>query len=477
MKLFTRRRGDAETGRTISLNSHIPDLDATLGKTPLRAFASPREPKKIPRGSRFTWFVLAFCLATPATGQTVAITGGKVVIGDGSAPIENGTVIVSNGRIVAAGQGVAVPAGAQRIDATGKWVTPGIVAGFSRIGLAGVDAVNESNDSSAKDTPFNASLDIAPAINPDVAAIAVNRAAGVTRAVVSPDAGNAIFGGLGAMIDMGADTTPVTRARLFEFVEFGEAGANRAGGSRPALYAAFRNALAEARAYAAGKLREDSQLKPVDAAALVSVVNGQTKLAIHVESATDILAVLDLKKEYPALDLVLVGVTEGWRVASQLAASKVPVIASAVNDLPGSFETIAATQSSVGRMKAAGVNLAIGMIDDDDTRQAMHATQYAGNLVALTRVPGATGLNWNDAFAAITSKPAEVMGLGGDIGSLKAGRRGDVVIWDGDPLEVSSGVEAVWIDGVRQPLETRQTRLRDRYARPQEGNLPKAYDR
>jgi imidazolonepropionase-like amidohydrolase len=416
-------------------------------------------------------------ITTPSFAQSVSITGGTVVIGDGSPPIANGTVIINNGRVTAVGAGIAVQPGSTTIDATGKWVTPGIVAGFSRIGLAGVDAVDESNDSSAKETPFNASLDIAPAINPDVAAIAVNRAAGVTRAVVSPDASNAIFGGQGAVIDMGADVQPITKARAFQFVEFGEAGAARAGGSRPALYAAFRNALAEARDYQAGKLRDDAMLKRPDAAALVAVINGKQKLVIHVESATDILAVLDLKRDYPALDLVLVGVTEGWRVAAQIAAAKVPVIASAVNDLPGSFETIAATQSSIGRMKAAGVNVAIGMIDDDDTRQAMHGAQYAGNLVALTKVPGATGLSWNEAFAAITSKPAEVMGLGGEIGSLKAGRRGDVVIWDGDPLEVTSGVEAVWIDGIKQPLATRQTRLRDRYLKPQEGNLPKAYDR
>ncbi len=416
-------------------------------------------------------------LAAPVSAQSVAITGGTVVIGDGSAPIVNGTVVLSNGRVVAAGQGITIPAGALRVDGTGKWVTPGIDAGFSRIGLAGVDAVNESNDSSAKNTPFNASLDIALAINPDVAAIAVNRAAGVTRAIVSPDASNAIFGGQGAVIDMGADAQPITKARAFQFVEFGEAGAARAGGSRPALYATFKNALAEARDYSLGKLHEDAMLKRPDAAALVPVVTGTQKLAVHVESATDILAVLDLKRAYPALDLVLVGVSEGWRVATQIAAARVPVIASAVNDLPGSFETIAATQSSIGRMRAAGVTVAIGMIDDNDTRQAMHGAQYAGNLVALNKVPGAAGLSWNDAFTAITSKPADVMGMGGEIGSLKAGRRGDVVIWDGDPLEVTSGVEAVWIDGVKQPLTTRQTRLRDRYERPQEGDLPKAYDR
>lgn len=416
-------------------------------------------------------------ISAPALAQSVAITGGKVVIGDGSPPIDGGTVILSNGRVVAAGRSVAIPAGAQQIDATGKWVTPGIVAGFSRIGLAGVDAVDDSNDSSAKSTPFSAALDIALALNPDVEAISVNRAAGVTRAVVSPDAGNAIFAGQGAVIDTGADPNAVTRARAFQFLEFGETGVRRAGGSRPALVAAFRNALSEARDYQAGRLREDSLLKRADAAALVPVVTGAQKLIVHVESAADILAVLSLKRDYPALSLIMVGVTEGWRVAPQIAAAGIPVIASAVNDLPASFEQIAATQSNVGRMKAAGVTVAIGIIDDDDTRQAMHGAQYAGNLVALTHVPGAMGMNWDDAFAAITSKPAQVIGLGAEIGSLQPGRRGDVVIWDGDPLEVTSGVEAVWIDGVRQPLETRQTRLRARYANPKEGSLPKAYDR
>ena len=177
----------------------------------------------------------AALIALPASAQTIAITGGKVIIGDGSAPVENGTVVITNGRVVAAGAGVAIPAGAERVDASGKWVTPGIVAGFTRMGLVGVDAVDPSNDTEARNSPFNASLDMAPAINPDVAAMAVNRAAGVTRAIVSPDAGNAIFAGQGAVIDTGSDLNPVTKAKAFQFVEFGETGARLAGGSRPAL--------------------------------------------------------------------------------------------------------------------------------------------------------------------------------------------------------------------------------------------------
>jgi imidazolonepropionase-like amidohydrolase len=418
----------------------------------------------------------AALIAAPAAAQTVAITGGKLVIGDGTAPIEQGTVIVANGRIVAAGANIAIPAGATRVDATGKWVTPGIVAGFTRLGLVGVDAVDPSNDTEARNSPFNASLDMAPAINPDVAAMPVNRAAGVTRAIVSPDAGNAIFAGQGAVIDTAADFDPVTKAKAFQFVEFGETGARIAGGSRPALIAAFRTALAEAADAAKGVFRDNALLKRQDALALIPVANGTMKLFIHVESAPDILSVLALKKDYPTINLVLVGATEGWRVAPQIAAAKVPVLASALNDLPDSFEQLAATQSNIGRMKAAGVEVGIGMINDNEARQAQLSMQYAGNLVALTKVPGATGLTWSEAFAAITSVPASIAGLGAEIGALKTGRRADIVLWDGDPLEVATGVTDVWIDGVKQPLSTRQTRLRDRYNDPQEGRLPNAYD-
>ena len=415
-------------------------------------------------------------LAAPAAAQTVAITGGRVVIGDGSPPIDRGTVLIRSGRVVAAGANVAVPADAERIDASGRWVTTGIVAGFSRIGIVEVDAVDPSNDTSANNSPFNAALDVVPAVNPRASTIAINRAAGVTRAVVSPATGRSIFAGQGAVIDLADDMDAVTRPRLFQYIELGEGGAATAGGSRPAAYAALRNALREARDAGAGRRTDDVLLTRLDANALVGVLNGTQLLLVHVERASDILQVLSLRRDFPNLRLVLVGATEGWRVAQDIAAARVPVIANALNDLPASFEQLAATQSNIGRMTAAGVRVSIGMLNDDEARQARVSTQYAGNLVAITRVPGHTGLSWDQAFAAISSGPAEALGLGSEIGSLRPGRRADVVIWDGDPLELSAGVEAVWIDGVRQSLENRQTRLRDRYRRPQEGNLPHSYD-
>lgn len=416
--------------------------------------------------------------ATPVAAETIAITGGRVVVGDGSAPIEGGTVVIRDGKIVAAGATVAIPSGARQIDAAGKWVTPGVFAGFSRLGLAEVDAVNGTNDKSGGRSGFSAAIDVAPAIDPFRSPFAVNRSSGVTRAVVAPQAADSIFAGQGAIADLGADSNPVTKARAFQFAEFGEEGAASAGGSRAGTHLHFRAMLREAQDYAAGRgTFDDDLLKAEDAKALLSVLKGETRLLIHVEGANDMLRLMELKREFPTIKMVFVGVSEGWRVSRELVQAGIPVIASALNDLPATFEMLGATQSNIGRMKDAGVQVAIGMIDDRDSHQLRYTTQYAGNIVSLQYVPGATGLTWDEAFAAISSVPAEIMGVGDRLGSLKAGLAADVVVWDGDPLELSSAAITVIIDGIEQPLTNRQNRLRDRYARPTEGDLPKAYDR
>ena len=452
---------------------------------------------------------LLLAAAAPAGAQTFAIVGGTVALGDGSQPIQNGMVVVRDGRIVAAGDiRMKLPADTQVIDATGKWVTPGIVAGFSRLGLTDVSGgADGANDESADKSPFNAALDITPAINPNYQPIGVNRAEGVTRAIVAPRTSHNIFAGQGAVIDTGADMDPVMKARAFQFVELGETGADDAGGSRPSAYVLFHNALREATELSryAGPVRStagnepDARERPImnpnesrvygrsaersqdvlltrfDAAALVPVLQGRQPLFVHVERASDILNVLDLKREFPALKLVIVGASEGWLVADRLAKSGIPVIASALNDLPARFEEIAATQSNVGRMRAAGVNVSIGTIDDEDAHKPYYEREYAGNLVALQKVPGATGISWGEALAMITSRPAEAIGLGGQIGRLSAGEHADIVIWSGDPLEVTSGAEQVFIDGVKQPLEDHQKRLLERYRSLQRTDLPKAY--
>ena len=418
---------------------------------------------------------LALLVAAPALAQSVAITHAKLVFGDGSGPVDNGIVLIQAGKVVAAGATVAVPAGVRTIDAGGKWVTPGLVVAVTDLGLVDVGAVDDSNDSDAEKAPFSAALDLSAAINPDDLPIQVARAGGVTRAAVAPVGTSSIFGGQGAIIDLGSDPDAVTVPRAFQYVELGEVGARRAGGSRAATYAVLFNALNEAKELElapAGPRRDDVLLTRRDAAALVPVVTGNQPLYVHVERASDIRMVLKLKREFPLLRLVIVGAAEGWLVAAELAKSGVPVLATPLTDLPNSFEQLGSTQSNVGRMKTAGVKVSLGAFGD----QPRYAPQYAGNLVGLAKVPGASGLTWGQAFAAISSGPAEALGMGDRFGSLKPGRAGDVVIWDGDPLEVSSGVVRVFIDGIEQPLTNHQTRLRDRYKNPGEGDLPKAFE-
>lgn len=422
-------------------------------------------------------------LPTAVAAQDVTITNAKLAIGDGTGPIDDGMVIVSGGNIVFAGASANAPAPTPSavqnrtvIDAQGQWVSPGIFMPLTNLGLWDVGAVTESNDISAGDSKFGAALDASTAVNYASQHIAVSRAGGVTRATISTGPSGSIFAGQGAAIDLGADPDAIIAAKAFQLVLLGETGARLAGGSRVAAYAEFANALHEAKAYAAGNWNgEGSLLTRADAAALVSVIDGSQKLYVHVERAADIRAVLALGSTYPKLDLVLVGVSEGWMVANAIAASGVPVIADPLDNLPANFEELGATQSNVGRMVDAGVTVALGGLSGGITGPRT-APQFAGNLVALSKVPRASGLTWGEALASITSIPAKISGFGGKYGVLKAGAAADVVIWDGDPLEVSSAPIKVFIDGIEQPLSSHQTRLRDRYKDLDESELPKAYD-
>lgn len=412
---------------------------------------------------------LLLACAAPAAAQTIAITNGRVATMVPGAPdTQAATVLIRDGRIAAVGAALAIPPGARVIDAAGGWVTPGVFAGLSRLGIIESEGVDETNDSNTERDPgFSAALDIAPGINPRSVNLPINRIEGVTRAAVRPAAGPGVFAGQGAILSLGDGPLALT-PRAFQYIELGQTGARIAGGARGAAFTLFRAHLLEARDFAArapgrtGPAR-DSKLSRLDLEALAPVARGTQPLLVHVERAQDILNVLALRAEFPALKLVLVGAGEGWLVAREIAAARVPVITEPLRDLPANFEQLAATQSNVGRLVAAGVTVALGLFDDDDNRQLRLLPTQAGNLVALAGLPGAGGLSHAQALATITRAPAEIHGLGGELGTLAPGKRADVVVWSGDPLELASAPTAVLIDGREQPLTSRQTKLRDRY--------------
>ncbi len=323
---------------------------------------------------------------------------------------------------------------------------------------------------------------MATAINPGSLHFAIYRMAGVTRAAAVPDSGNAVFGGQGAVLSLAANGPTVTRPRAFQYVELGESGARLAGGSRPAAYAQLIDLLDAAKRLAAnpaasvGGDDSGSLVKRRDVEALLPVLSGAQSLMVHVERASDILEVLKLKGRYPALRPVLVGAREAWLVAAQIARADVPVITHSLYDLPDDFEGLAASRNNAGHLQAAGVTVVLGPLGGVGGTTPVNLPGYAGNAVGQGTLPGGKGLTKAQALAAITANPARILGLA-DTGTLEVGKRADIVLWDGDPLELMSTPVAVWIDGAPQPMTSRQTLLAQRYKALGRIDLPLQYPR
>jgi imidazolonepropionase-like amidohydrolase len=401
--------------------------------------------------------LFAALIATPAAAETVLIRDGRVVTNGAAGTIENGDVLIIDGRISAVGENITAPRGARIIEAQGRFVTPGAFAAMSALGLSEINGSGAPDDASVEGELIAAAADAGRAFNPDVTAIAITRLEGVTRAAIAPSETATMFGGRGALVSLSGDPDSVFRQQAFMLVELGETGATRTGSSRAAVWPAFEAALQDAREYP-GRYRSGqggAVLNEIDAAALAPFARGQGLLLVHVESAADIRRLIRFKQANPSLRIAIQGGGEGWQVAEELEAARIPVILDNVlTNLPSSFEQLSARLDNAALLDAAGVQIAIAP-SAGDAQQARLVLQLAGNAVA-------NGLPWDAAFAAISRTPAEIFGAA-NIGRLERNYLADVVIWDGDPLEVQSAPTAVFIEGVEQPPVSRQTRLRDRY--------------
>ncbi|MEX6632258.1 amidohydrolase family protein [Hyphococcus lacteus] len=403
-----------------------------------------------------------------ATAQTTAIMDGQVHTVSGDV-IENGDVIIHDGRIAEIGADLTAPAGATVIDATGKIVTPGLFAPYTQIGLVEIGLDKEANDSSPSEGfPLSAALNSIDAYNPSSVLIPVNRAEGVTRALSAPSAGDKLFGGRAAVIDLSGRTNSVTKAEAAQVAVMGYSGAARAGDTRMGAWAVLREYLDEARAYQANpneymRRPRNDRFALADLKALGSVVSGTQPLIVQVNSANGIRSVIRLKNTY-RLNVIIVGGTEAWRVADELVSANIPVIISGLANLPYQFEDIDSTLKNAARLQRAGVKIAFFA----DTHNAHLIRQHAGNAVT-------EGLPAAAALRAITLTPAEIYGVGNQLGSLEVGKMADVVVWDGDPLELTTRPEAVFIAGRAQDLNTRQKMLMERYRDLTRSDLPFAY--
>lgn len=427
----------------------------------------------------FRFFICGFislALANSAIADHFAIVGGKIWTGTSAGTIENGTVVVRDGIILYVGSTEnASIRGLRRIDAKGKWVTPGIIAAFSRVGLVEVSAEDSTNDIYAGNTQFSAALDASDGFNPAASTIAVTRIEGVTRMAVAPASSNNIFAGQGFVASTSGKNNSVIKAKAFSFVHLNERGASLAGGSRASLWTYFKTAMKEANRFIGNRSRYDCYSDPyhverltfscIDAEALRQGRENKQLLLIAASRASDIRKTIE---HFAKVDqkIAIVGAEEGWLVADELAAANIPVIIDPFSNLPERFEQLGASQQNAARLISAGVKTAFTHLGDD-SHQSRLVLQSAGNAVA-------NGVSHDDALKAITIVPAEIFGME-EVGILERGIVADMVIWDGDPLEVSTSPDAVFINGIATSLETRQTKLRDRYLDLAENEKPFSY--
>ncbi|MGK0266998.1 MAG: imidazolonepropionase-like amidohydrolase [Maricaulis sp.] len=401
---------------------------------------------------------LSMVLAAPGLAQSYAVTNGRVVTNTDAGIIDNGTVLLRDGSIVAVGSDVTIPVGTTVIDADGGWITPGIFASVTQLGLIEVALENSTNDASADESPYSVALDVADSFNPAGMHIASNRISGITRAALYPSTGWNIFAGRGALIDTSGSNTSLFEQDSFVFADLSQSGAATAGGSRSAAWTYLAAAFDDARGYP-GRFSGDHEgdaLNRYDAAALVPVVRGRIPLVMNVDRAADIRRALRFRSENAPMQLIIQGGAEAWMVADELAAAGVPVLIDPIRNLPSSFDAIGSTLEGAQRLQQAGVTVAYTTETADGYFNARLLTQHAGNAVGH-------GVPWDAAFRAITLTPAEIYGVGDRFGALAAGYSGDVVVWDGDPLEVMSAPVAMLINGEPTDMTSRETQLRDRY--------------
>ena len=398
------------------------------------------------------------CLGALAAGFWVAgaladlaVVGGRVYTMESPEPMREATVLIKDGRIEAVGTDLEAPFEYRQIDAAGRIVTPGLIESYSQLGIIEIWQERTTVDSRVEEYAVGPSLDVSLAINPASTLIAVNRMGGVTRAVVAPQPGADPLAGLGATIRLGLDNVLVA-SRVALFGDAGPVAADFTGGSRAVLLQRLDRAFEEAARFSPNRYRaEGNDYSRQDMAALKGFLRSGKPLALHVNRAADILRCIELAENH-GLRLIVLGGAEAWKVREALAVAAATVVLSATGNLPAGFDSLGARLDNAALLRAAGVAV---LYTGSETHNSRNLRQLAGNAVA-------NGVPWYDALESLTSKAALTWDMP-DAGVLRPGAAGDVVVWSGDPLEVTSWAEHIIIGGELMPMQSRQTRLFERY--------------
>ena len=385
-------------------------------------------------------------LASPQTAaaQTFAITNAHILTPGPVGEVEQGTILVRDGRIGAAGRDVAVPSGIAIVDARGGYVTPGLFAVNTALGLVEVSSVDGTLDARTASLRISAAFDVQYGLNPASTLLPVARLGGITRAVVMPDHDDS---------NKEREAPFAGKAATAMVLELGEDGAARLGGSRASQLGQLREIFAGLK----GRWTQDNAwgLSEADHRALAPVVGGRMPLVVIVHRAADIRQVLGLARDF-RIKVILSGAEEGWQVADEIAAAGVPVLLNPTSNIPSSFDLLGASLRNAAILHRAGVVIAIS---GNDAGHRVRDMRYNAGLAVSRGLPQAAGLE------AITLAPARIFGVADQLGSIEPGKVADLAIWDGDPLEALSEPVAVYVSGKAQPMESRGTQLGQRYAK------------
>jgi imidazolonepropionase-like amidohydrolase len=407
-----------------------------------------------------TFLIMSAAMSTALAAPTsVLIRNATVHTASAAGVLEHTDLLISDGKIAELGHGLKAPAGAEVIEADGKPVTPGLFGGVSHLGIEEIGLEPTVADYSLKLGSMRPEFDVTPAFDPESVILGVGRLGGITFALISPSAepgakgapGGTLIAGQGSVVQLDGAIDPKTHAL---FVDLGGDASALSGGSRAAQFMLLEQAIGEVRSPKALLPNDQRLLTPAGRQTLSDYLSGAGPVVFDVDRASDIRQVIALTRR-EKLHAVVKGGTEAWRVAPELAAAHIPVVLNPLDNLPSSFDRVGATLENAARLNRAGVKIAFSL-DDPQPHNIRKVRQTAGIAVAH-------GLPWEAGLAAITSNPAEIFGVAQRNGSIARGRPADLVLWSGDPLEVSSLAERVFIEGQPLSMQSRQTLLRDRY--------------
>lgn len=404
--------------------------------------------------------MLAFMLAAaaaPAAAAPIAIVHAEAWTLTSATPVRDATIVIDAGNIVSVTARGAVPAGATVIDAAGKPVTPGFINAATQVGLTEVSSANDTRDTASVSEDVGPAFDVSYALNGNSTLVDLARADGLTRTLSFPGPSSvAPFSGMAAMTRLRAGADILDKAQAAMFAVIGGGAWDKGAGSRGAQWSLLRAALDEAQS-PTPVTGEKPLLNRRDLAAMRRVLAGAMPLAIVTHRESDIRQAVKLAAQY-RVKVVIVGGTEAWRAADVLAAAHIPVVLDPLANLPVTFDQLGARQDNAAILTKAGVTVAFGLVGgviEQNYNAGLVMREGAGLAVS-------NGMSKIDALRAVTINAAAIWG--GRAATLAPGAAADLVVWDGDPFEPSSGTVAVIVEGKQVGITTRQTELQRRYA-------------